>query len=180
MKTLLGAMLFTPVVLLACSKSEAPAPVPAAVAAPVASPMPPIDENNIVSIASGSKDHTTLVAALKAADYVASVANPGPLTVFAPTDAAFEKLPKGTVEGLLVPAKLEDLRNVLKYHVTPAVYETKFFSDGQSLGMVNGQRATVHLKDGGVFVNEARIVASIRASNGIVHVLDAVLLPPPR
>ena len=84
---------------------------------------PPLDPNNIVSIATSSKDHTTLVAALQAADYVRSVANPGPLTVFAPTDAAFGKLPAGTVEGLVKPEKQADLREILKYHVAAAVYE---------------------------------------------------------
>lgn len=156
---------------------------PAAAAAPQksttpASNMPPLDPKNIVSIAVGSKDHTTLVTALKAADYVTSVANPGPLTVFAPTNAAFEKLPAGTVDGLLKPEKKNDLREVLKYHVTTSVLETKDMKDGETLSMANGKKATLHVKDGKVTINEANIVASIRASNGIVHVVDGVLLAP--
>ncbi len=152
---------------------------PAAVApAPTHDNLPPLDPNNIVSIATGSKDHTTLVTALKAADYVTSVANPGPLTVFAPTNEAFAKLPAGTVESLVKPEKQADLREILKYHVTTSVYETKFLQDGQTLSMANGAKTTIHVKDGKVTINDANVVASIRASNGIVHVIDAVLLPP--
>ena len=139
---------------------------------------PPVDPTNIVSIASASKDHTTLVAALKAADYVDSVSNAGPLTVFAPTNAAFEKLPKGTVEGLMKPEKQADLKEILKYHVTVSTYRQKDFHDGQVLSMANGAKATLHVKDGKVSINDANIVASVPASNGIVHVIDGVLLPP--
>lgn len=160
--------------------SEASAP---SAAAPVASAatrdnLPPLDPKNIISIAVGSTDHTTLVAALKAADYVTSVANPGPLTVFAPTNDAFAKLPKGTVESLVTPEKKADLQEILKYHVTTSVYETKFLQDGQTLSMANGAKTTVHVKDGKVTVNDANVIASIRASNGIIHVIDTVLLPP--
>ena len=173
--------------LLGCGGSSAPAggdpaaPAPAAppaATAPAEQQLPPLDPTNIVSIAVGSKDHTTLVAALKAADYVGAVANPGPLTVFAPTNDAFAKLPAGTVEGLLKPEKLEDLRNVLKYHVTTSVYQVTDLKDGQTMGMANGKKATIHIKDGKLSINDANVVASIRASNGIVHVIDSVLLPP--
>lgn len=157
--------------------STAAAPSPAKSTTPQSN-MPPLDPKNIVSIAVGSKDHTTLVTALKAADYVPSVANPGPLTVFAPTNAAFEKLPAGTVDGLLKPEKKDDLREVLKYHVTTSVYEAESFKDGDTLSMANGQKTKIAVKDGKVSINGANVVASIRASNGIVHVVDAVLLPP--
>lgn len=173
------------VALCACAKKQAapseaakPAAEPAAAAAPAESQGVPRDPNNIVSIAIASKDHTALVAALKAADYVDSVANPGPLTVFAPTNAAFDKLPAGTVEGLLKPEKIDDLKNVLKYHVTTSVYEQKDLKDGMVLGMANGGKATIHVKDGVITINDAKIVASARASNGVVHVIDGVLLPP--
>jgi len=138
----------------------------------------PLDPNNIVSIAVGSKDHSTLVTALKAADYVDSVATPGPFTVFAPTNAAFDKLPKGTVEGLLKPESKDSLTNILKYHVAVSVYQAKDFKDGQKLAMANGAYVTLHVKDGKVSVNDANVVASIQASNGIVHVIDGVLQPP--
>jgi uncharacterized surface protein with fasciclin (FAS1) repeats len=148
-------------------------------AAPAEKPSrPPLDPNNIVSIAAGSPDHTTLVAALEAADYVTSVANPGPLTVFAPTNAAFEKLPPGTVEGLLQPDKLDDLKYVLKYHAATSVHDLTNLKDGQSLAMANGAKVEIHVQDGKLKVNDANVIASIRASNGIVHVIDAVLLPP--
>ncbi len=138
----------------------------------------PLDPNNIVSIAVGSKDHTTLVTALKAADYVDSVATPGPFTVFAPTNAAFDKLPKGTVDGLLKPESRDALANILKYHVAVSVYQAKDFKDGQKLAMANGAYVTFHVKDGKVQINDANIVASIPASNGVVHVIDGVLQPP--
>ena len=139
---------------------------------------PPLEPDNIVSIAVSSKDHTTLVAALKAADYVKSVANPGPLTVFAPTNAAFAKLPAGTVEGLVKPEKQADLREILKYHVAASVYEGPALKDGMTLGMANGQKTTIKVVDGKIRVNDANVVASIRASNGVVHIIDSVLLPP--
>ncbi len=172
------------VVVFGCDKAGAPAgeqgaPVTAPVTAPAPAPkaiVVPTDPTNIVNIAIGSKDHTTLVAAIKAADYVDSVSNAGPLTVFAPTNAAFEKLPKGTVEGLLATDKAADLKNVLKYHVTTSAYQAKSFKDGQVLAMANGAKVTFHVKDGKVMVNDATIVASIPASNGIVHVIDGVLL----
>ena len=139
----------------------------------------PSDEvKNVVHVASESKDHTTLVAALKAADYVDSLANPGPFTVFAPTNAAFDKLPKGTVDELLKPEKKDELRNILKYHVAVSTYQQKDLKDGESLGVANGGKIAFKVKDGKVTVNGANIIASVSASNGIIHVIDAVLLPP--
>ncbi len=138
----------------------------------------PLDPNNIVNIAVGSKDHSTLVTALKAADYVDSVATPGPFTVFAPTNAAFDKLPKGTVEGLLKPESHDALTNVLKYHVAVSVYQAKDLKDGMRMAMANGAYVTFHVKDGKTQINDANIIASIPASNGVVHVIDGVLLPP--
>ena len=166
--------------LVACSQEPASAAPGGTTAAAVKTDTapPPLDPTNIVSIAVGSKDHTTLVAALRAADYVKSVANPGPLTVFAPTNAAFDKLPAGTVEELVKPEKQADLREILKYHVAPATYEQHALKDGMDLGMANGKKAKIQNKDGKVTINGALIVASIRASNGIVHVVDTVLLPP--
>lgn len=155
-----------------------PPAVPAAASVKQNTPPPPLDPTNIVSIAIGSKDHTTLVTALNAADYVRSVANPGPLTVFAPTNAAFDKLPAGTVESLLKPEKQDDLKEIIKYHATTSVYEQKDLKDGQQLAMANGKRVTIHIKDGKMQVNDANVLSSIRASNGIVHVIDGVLLPP--
>lgn len=172
--------------LFACDKDAAPVPgggSTAPTAAPTAAAQPekntiPTDPQNIVNIAGNSKDHSTLVTALKAADYIDSVSNPGPITVFAPTNAAFEKLPKGTVEGLLEPEKAEDLRTILKYHVVPSSYFAKDLTDGVTLGMING-KATIHVKDGKTMINDATVIATIKASNGVIHVIDGVLLPPP-
>ncbi len=132
---------------------------------------------NVVQIAAGSKDHTTLVAAVKAGELVDALSNAGPFTVFAPTNAAFDKLPAGTVDDLLKPAKKEDLRDILQYHVSLGVFKLEALQDGQVLGQVNGGNATIHIKDGKTFINDAQIVASIPASNGIVHVIDGVILP---
>jgi len=134
---------------------------------------------DVVKVAVSSKDHTTLVAALTQADLVTSLSNAGPFTVFAPTNAAFEKLPAGTVDGLMKDDKKEDLQNILQYHVTVSAMKAESFTDGQTLGMVNGDNATISIKDGKVMLNNsATIVASIPASNGMIHVIDAVLLPP--
>jgi len=166
--------------LWGCSQDAVPAPRPAPAPVRQDSAPPPLDPDNIVSIAIGSKDHTTLVAALKAANYVTSVANPGPLTVFAPTDAAFGKLPAGTVEGLVKPEQQADLKEILKYHVAAAVYEAPALQamDGRQLAMANGKKVTIRFVDGKLKINDATVVASIRASNGVVHVVDGVLLPP--
>ena len=135
---------------------------------------------DVVDTAIGSPDHTTLVTAIKAADLVVSLKNPGPFTVFAPTNAAFDKLPKGTVEGLLKPEKKDDLAKILQYHVTTSALQLKWFKDGETIGIANGAKVTMHVaKDGKVMVNDANIVASIPVSNGMVYVIDAVLLPPP-
>lgn len=134
---------------------------------------------DVVKVAVGSPDHSTLVAALKQADLVNSLANAGPFTVFAPTNAAFDKLPAGTVDGLMKPDKKGDLQDILQYHVTTSALKSSFFKDGMTLGMVNGGNITFQVKDGKVMINNsATIIASVPASNGIVHVIDAVLLPP--
>ena len=135
---------------------------------------------DVVDVAVASKDHTTLVVAIKAADLVVSLKNPGPFTVFAPTNAAFDKLPTGTVEGLLKPEKKFELEKLLQYHVTTSALKVKDFKDGELLGMASGGKATLHVRAGKVTINGANIVASIPVSNGIVHVIDAVLLPPPK
>jgi uncharacterized surface protein with fasciclin (FAS1) repeats len=137
-----------------------------------------VSQKDVVKIAIGSPDHTTLVTALKAAEYVDVLTNAGPFTVFAPTNAAFDKLPAGTVEGLLKPEKKDDLRNILEYHVYVGVLKPEMLADGQTYGQVNGQDITIGNKDGKLTVNGANIIATIPASNGIIHVVDAVLLPP--
>jgi uncharacterized surface protein with fasciclin (FAS1) repeats len=133
---------------------------------------------NVVQIAAGSKDHTTLVKAVQTAGLVDALSNAGPFTVFAPVNAAFDKLPAGTVESLLTPEKKDDLTNILEYHVSVGVYKAESFRDNQNLGQVNGSNVLVKMVDGVPMLNgKAKIIASIPASNGIIHVIDEVLLP---
>lgn len=138
-----------------------------------------VSQKDVVKVAVASPDHTTLVAALKQAEYVDDISNAGPFTVFAPTNAAFDKLPAGTVDGLMKDDKKADLQNILQYHVTTSALDAQFLKDGMTLGMVNGDNLTISVKDGKTILNgSATIVASVRASNGWVHIIDGVLLPP--
>lgn len=132
---------------------------------------------NIVQTAVGSKDHTTLVTAVKAAGLVTSLSNAGPFTVFAPTNAAFDKLPAGTVEGLLKPEKKGDLENILGYHTYVGTLKTDYMQDGQEFDMVFGGKVKITKKDDKTYVNGSEIVASIETGNGIIHVIGDVLLP---
>ncbi len=134
---------------------------------------------NVVKVAVGSKDHTTLVAALTAADLVNSLANAGPFTVFAPTNAAFDKLPKGTVNDLLKPANKANLVNILYHHVTTSALDLESIKASGKLAMVDGTSEAITTKGDDSYIGGAKIVASIRASNGWVHVIDAVLVPTP-
>lgn len=138
-----------------------------------------MSEKNVVQVAIGSKDHTTLVTAVKAAELVDALSNAGPFTVFAPTNAAFDKLPAGTVEGLLKPAKKDELTTILQYHVSLGVFKPEMFTDGQTIGQVDGGNIKISVKPDGIYVNGTnKIIATIPAANGIVHVIDGVLLPP--
>lgn len=168
------------VVLAACqSAGEQPsssAGVPAG--GGLAAVMDEGSQNTVVKIAVQSPDHTTLVAAVQAAGLVDVLASSGPYTVFAPTNAAFEALPAGTVDNLLKPENLGQLQAILRHHVTTSVYEASELKDGQVLGMADGTNATISLKDGEVYFGEAKVLGSARGSNGIVHIIDAVVPPP--
>ena len=118
-----------------------------------------------------------MVAALKAAAYVDALSNAGPFTVFAPTNSAFEKLPLGTVEGLLKPESKNDLRNLLEYHVTVGVYKLEYLHDGQKINQVNLDDVVIGVHDGKYTVNGANIIGTVHASNGIVYIIDSVLHP---
>ena len=182
-------MLVIAAALLACNNPEtsegapsatASAALPARAPAQAAPPAVPKkdSEKTVVDVAVGSPDHTTLVAALKQADLVESLASPGGVyTVFAPTNAAFDKLPKGTVEGLMKPDKVADLKAILQHHAAVPILQLKDMHDGQTLAMADGKKVTFHVKDGKVMVDDANIVATIQAANGVVHVVDAVILP---
>ncbi len=138
-----------------------------------------VSQKDVVKVAMSSPDHTTLVAALKQADLVTSLSNAGPFTVFAPTNEAFNKLPKGTVEGLMKNDKKDDLVNILQYHVFVSALQPSSFQDGQTLNMVNGDNLKVNVKDGKITLNgTAHVINTIPASNGMIYVIDEVLLPP--
>ena len=133
---------------------------------------------NVVEIAVGSPDHTTLVAAVSAAGLVEVLSGDGPFTVFAPTNAAFAALPEGTVESLLLEENKDMLTGILTFHVVAGNVMSRDLSDGQVVTTVNGQELTVNISDGVVTINGATVVAAdLVGSNGVVHVIDAVLLP---
>jgi uncharacterized surface protein with fasciclin (FAS1) repeats len=180
MKKLL--MILSAAIFIACNSNKEPKQVSAANESSNAGQANVKDDasmKDIVKVAVGSADHTTLVKALQQAELVDVLANPGPFTVFAPTNAAFEKLPAGTLNGLMKTDMKADLQNILQYHVTTSSLKADFFKDGQTIGMVNGDNVTVTVKDGKVMLNNsATIIASVQASNGMVHIIDGVLLPP--
>jgi len=132
---------------------------------------------SVLHIAIGSTDHSTLVAAVQAAELENSLVNAGPLMVFAPTNEAFEALPEGTVETLLKPENKEKLAYILKHHVTPGNYSKDFLKKFKKLGQASNENIKVEVKDGEVYVGGAKIIASVPAGNGIVHVVDKVILP---
>lgn len=132
---------------------------------------------SVLQIAIGSPDHSTLVAAVQAAHLENSLSNAGPLTVFAPNNAAFDALPSGTVEDLLKPENKEKLAFILKNHVTPGNYSKDFMKKFKKMGQASGENVTVEVKGDDVYVGGAKIIGSVPAGNGIVHVVDKVILP---
>lgn len=132
---------------------------------------------HVLSIAMNSPDHSTLVAAVRAAELENSLVNAGPLMVFAPTNEAFDALPEGTVENLLKPENKDQLAEVLKYHVTPGNYSRDFLKKFKKLGQANNQDVAVEVEGDEVYIGGAKITASVPASNGIVHIVDKVILP---
>ncbi len=133
---------------------------------------------DIVDVAMGSADHTSLVAAVKAAGLVETLKGAGPFTVFAPTNAAFNALPAGTVDGLLKPESKADLTGILTYHVVAGAVKAADLKDGQKIKTLQGGELTVSIKDGKVMINGANVTAAdLAGSNGVVHVIDAVLMP---
>ncbi len=130
-----------------------------------------------MQIAIGSPDHTTLVAAVQAAELENALVNAGPLMVFAPTNEAFAALPEGTVDDLLKPENKEKLAFILKHHVTPGNYSKDFLKKFKKLGQASNDYVTVEVKGEDVYIGGAKIIASIPAGNGIIHVVDKVILP---
>lgn len=176
-------LLYVPLVLLlACGQQQsAGTETNVAEAATEGGQSTVIDETSepdVVRVAVNSPVHTTLVAALKGAEYVDALSNAGPFTVFAPTNEAFDKLPAGTVENLLKPESKDALRNILEYHVYVGVIKEDYVQDGMTLNQVNLDNVTLNKKDGKITVNGANVLGVVKASNGVVYVIDAVLLPP--
>jgi uncharacterized surface protein with fasciclin (FAS1) repeats len=138
----------------------------------------PTAPKDIIDIAIGSPDHTTLVAAVTAAGLVETLKGAGPFTVFAPTNAAFAALPAGTVEGLLKPESKDALTKILTYHVVAGAVKAADLKDGQKVKTLQGEELTVSIKDGKVMINGANVTAAdLTGTNGVVHVIDAVLMP---
>ena len=134
-------------------------------------------EQNVVEIAAGNPDFSTLVAAVQAAGLAETLSGPGPFTVFAPTNAAFAKLPAGTVENLLKPENKDQLVAILTYHVVPAKVLTADVGGLTEADTVNGKKLTIDTSSG-VKINNATVTATdIVGSNGVIHVIDTVILP---
>jgi uncharacterized surface protein with fasciclin (FAS1) repeats len=134
---------------------------------------------DIVDTAVANGSFKTLAAALKAAGLVDTLKGAGPFTVFAPTDAAFAKLPAGTVENLLKPENKDQLRRVLTYHVVSGKVGSTEVTKMSSAKAVSGDTIRVSVKDGKVMINNATVVtADVGASNGVIHAIDTVILPP--
>ena len=139
---------------------------------------PRMDEKDIVDTAISAGSFKTLVAAVQAAGLVETLKGEGPFTVFAPTDEAFAKLPAGTVEELLKPENRAKLQAILTYHVVPGRLLAEDVVGLKSARTAQGQEVMISLKDGAAMVDDARIVETdIMASNGVIHVIDAVILP---
>jgi uncharacterized surface protein with fasciclin (FAS1) repeats len=138
---------------------------------------------NIVEIASATADLSTLVTAVQAAGLVETLSGEGPFTVLAPTNAAFEALPEGTLDTLLKPENKEQLSDILTYHVVSGSVMSSDLTNGQKVKTVNGQELTVEITDGNVFFVDAKggkaqvTTADVKATNGVVHIINAVLLP---
>lgn len=152
---------------------------PLVVTVPAAGPVAPADTSTgtIVDVAASAGQFETLLAAAREAGLAETLSGEGPFTVFAPTDAAFAALPEGTVESLL--GATEKLRAVLTYHVVAGRVTSEQVVKLDRAGTVNGAEVRIEVRDGQVWVNDARVVRpDVEASNGVIHVIDSVLLPP--
>jgi uncharacterized surface protein with fasciclin (FAS1) repeats len=138
---------------------------------------------NIIQNAINSKDHTTLVAAVKAAGLVSTLEGKGPFTVFAPTNSAFGKLPAGTVDNLVKPENKTTLAKILTYHVVPGKLEASDLMDGKKLKTVEGEQLTIRRSGDKVMIIDAKgdsaivTIPNVNQSNGVIHVVDTVLMP---
>ena len=144
---------------------------------------PMYPSKNIIQNAVNSRDHTTLVAAVKAAGLVKTLEGKGPFTVFAPTNEAFAKLPPGTVDTLVKPENKKKLTKILTYHVVPGKLEASDLTDGKKMKTAEGEELTVKKMDGKVWIVDAKggtstvTIPNVNQSNGVIHVVDTVLMP---
>ncbi len=142
-----------------------------------------MDKQDIVATASGTESLSTLVTAVKAASLVETLQGPGPFTVFAPTNAAFSNLPAGTLDSLLKPENVQQLKSILTYHVVPGSVMSKDLQNGQVIKTVQGSNLTVEIMDGKVYLVDSKgakamvTTADVSTSNGVVHIIDTVVQP---
>jgi uncharacterized surface protein with fasciclin (FAS1) repeats len=137
-----------------------------------------VKSKNIVENAMNANNVTTLVAAVKAAGLVKTLSSKGPFTVFAPTNSAFDQLPKGTIDKLLKPENKQKLTSILTYHVVTGRYLAKDLKDGMELKTVNGEKIKITKKDGKIWVNKAMVeIPDVISSNGVTFVINKVLMP---
>jgi uncharacterized surface protein with fasciclin (FAS1) repeats len=180
---LLFAVLVFSMVLAACAPAATPMPEPTAMPEPIQAPTEaPVAEKNIVEVAISDGRFTTLVAAVEAADLAETLSGEGPFTVFAPTDDAFAALPEGTLDSLLLPENKQQLTDILLYHVVPGEVKAAdvIGLDGKSADTAfTGNKLGIKVDMGNVYINEnvKVIITDVEASNGVIHVIDAVLLP---
>lgn len=137
-----------------------------------------VSKKNILQIALASPDHKTLATAIEAAEIQNVLVNAGPLTVFAPHDAAFSELPEKTVNDLLKPENKQKLARILTSHASPANLKMSQLKDGMQIYLATGQYVSVEVRDGETYVNGAKVLGTVDASNGWVHVVDKVFLFP--
>jgi uncharacterized surface protein with fasciclin (FAS1) repeats len=171
-----GVILVLALVLAACGPAATPTPVPE----PTPEPVPEQAEEvmDIVDTAIAAGSFNTLVSAVQAADLVDALKGEGPFTVFAPTDDAFYTLPDGTLEALVADPS-GDLTDILLYHVLSGKVMAEAVTDGLEAETLQGEAVTFSVTDDGVMINDATFIATdIEANNGVIHVIDAVILPP--
>ncbi|GJQ35251.1 MAG: hypothetical protein JETCAE01_12610 [Anaerolineaceae bacterium] len=174
-----GLLVAVSMVLAACAPAATPTPAPEPTAMPEPTATPEPELADIVDTAVADGRFTTLVAAVEAAGLVETLKGEGPFTVFAPTDDAFAALPEGTVESLLLPENKQQLTDILLYHVVSGKVMAADVTGLESAATVLGKDIAIKVDMGNVYINEAKvIITDIETSNGVIHVIDAVLLPP--
>lgn len=189
MKNVIFLLIFSVFLLFSCGNSSETGNVSPVKGAVESSTMAKgqssvIDETsdpNALQVAMSLDDFSTLVVAVQAASIEDALVNAGPLTVFAPTNEAFEKLPEGTVDDLLKPENKDQLAHILKNHVAPANYPVKQLEKeakkGRKLYMASGEYLDVENRDGGIYVDGKKVLKTVNVSNGWIHVIDEIILP---